>query len=213
MKESNAFHWRRKKRPESPDEQERMRKEMYGAKEGLREERKIYKEEEDEMCKMGEDVDRLRRERNEWRDYYDELTRLGHEEFDHKEFAHETRSESSAATGTVVDPFKSKISRKPRIGQGSTNWSFGSQKLLTRWRSRNWWPLICIVKRAKKILTSRKRTKTSLIWWANILGWDVKKRTSKQRQLPSRYKSLPATTETDSTKPAKLLLRRRRMIR
>lgn len=138
MKESNAFQWRRKKRPDSPDEQERMRKEMYGAKEGLREERKICKEEEDETLKMGEDVDRLRRERNEWRDYYDELTGLGHAEFDHKEFAHETRSESSAATGTVVDPFKSKslggkqTKLTVRIGQGSTNWSFGSHKLLTR---------------------------------------------------------------------------------
>lgn len=122
MKESNALQWWRKKWSELSDERERMRKEMYEAKENLRGARKTHKEEEDETLKRGADVARLRRERNEWTYYHDELTGLGREEFEREEFAHETRSETSAANGTVVDPLKFKISRKEADKINVPNW-------------------------------------------------------------------------------------------
>ena len=74
IKESDSFQWWKQKCSDMGDERDGARKEMYEAKENLREENKMYQEEESEMRRKSEDVDRLRRARNEWREYYDELT-------------------------------------------------------------------------------------------------------------------------------------------
>lgn len=73
----------------------------------------------------------------EWKDQYDELMAGSTGEDYVYEKAHETRSEISEATASAIDkttnrefPAKKLTRLRYQTGLGSTNWSFGSHKLL-----------------------------------------------------------------------------------
>ncbi len=122
MKKQGSFEFWRKKHKEVSEEQDRVRREMYETFENLREEKKMYIEEEREARKNGEDAERLRNERNEWRDQYDDLVAGwsgdGYE-YEEEEEARETRSENNAS---VVGFSTSKISRKEADKVVVPNW-------------------------------------------------------------------------------------------
>ena len=70
----------------------------------------IYREQEDEAIRCGEDADRPRKDRNEWREY--EVTAWGEEGSEHAEATHESKSEGSVVSESLPEPTQSKISRK-----------------------------------------------------------------------------------------------------
>ncbi len=122
IKEQGSYDFWKQRMRDANDERDQARKEKYEASEDLREERKMYLEEEREAIRRGEDVDRLRKERDEWRDYYDELMEgwtaedLEHEEEEASVF--ETRSEAAAS----ISGSGSKISRKEADKVVVPNW-------------------------------------------------------------------------------------------
>lgn len=105
---------------------------MYEAKENPREENKVYEEEESEMRRKSEDVDRLRRARNEWREYYDELT-PGVRKNMAMENARTTLNPNPVSqpplprtpTGQKF-PGKKQTKLMFRIGREYINWNFGN---------------------------------------------------------------------------------------
>ena len=95
---------------------------MYEAYENLREESKMYVEEEREARRNNEDVERLRRERNEWKDQHDDLIAGWSGDGYEYEEEEEARETGSKANASIVGFSTSKISRKEADKVVVPNW-------------------------------------------------------------------------------------------